>query len=63
MLIIFGNQTCKRCGDEYFKENATEEMNEHNLCFNCIAEHKRKFNHLSLKEFSKTKRECSHYKL
>jgi hypothetical protein len=38
-------------------------MNEHNLCFNCIAEHKRKFNDMSLKEFSNTKREKSHFKI
>jgi len=59
----FGDVECKRCGDEYFSDIATEEMEEHNLCFNCITEHKRKFNHLSLKEFSQTKRECSHYKI
>lgn len=63
LKVKFGDVECKRCEDEYFSDMATEEMNEHNLCFNCIAEHRRKFNHLSLKEFSETKRKESHYKL
>ena len=63
MSIIFGDQTCRRCGDNYFSKNATKDMEKHNLCWHCIAGHKRKFNDMSLKEFSKTKRECSHYKL
>ena len=61
--INLGDVECKRCGDEYFSDIATEEMEEHDLCFNCITEHKRRFNHLSLKDFSKTKRKCSHYKI
>jgi len=61
--VKFGDQECKRCGDDYFTDIATEEMEEHDLCFNCITEHKRKFNYLSLKEFSLTKREYSHYKI
>ena len=63
MEIVRGDETCSRCGDEFFSDMATEIMNDHELCFNCIAEHKRKFNYLSLKEFSLTKREYSHYKI
>jgi hypothetical protein len=61
--IKFGDIECKRCGDEFFSDMATEEMNEHELCFNCITEHKRKFSDMTLKEFSETKRECSHFKI
>jgi formylmethanofuran dehydrogenase subunit E len=49
MEMIKGDLKCNRCGDDYFSKNATKDMNEHNLCFNCITEHKRKFNDMSLK--------------
>ena len=62
MSIIFGDQECVRCGDNYFSKNATEKMKKHNLCWHCIAEHSRKGTG-TLESFAQGVREVSHYKI
>lgn len=64
MSIIFGDQTCRRCGDNYFSEGQTDKMAKHNLCFNCILEFNRKYKHkTTLESFAEGIRETSHYKI
>ena len=62
MSIIFGDQTCRRCGDNYFSKNATRKMKKYNLCWHCIAEHSREGTG-TLKSFAEGIREVSHYKI
>ena len=62
MSIIFGDQECVRCGDNYFSKNATEKMKKHNLCWHCIAEHSRKGTG-TFESFAQGVREVSHYKI
>lgn len=53
--------TCCRCGKEFSKKGATDDMLNHNLCILCIMEYHRKGEE-SLVKFSNTKRE-SHFKI
>jgi hypothetical protein len=60
--IVKEDETCSRCGDNYFSKNATEKMKKHNLCWHCIAEHSRKGTG-TLESFAQGVREVSHYKI
>ena len=39
--IIRGDKTCSKCGEKYFSKNATEDMKNHKLCFDCILKYHR----------------------
>lgn len=62
MSLIFGDQTCRRCGANYFSENATEKMKKYNLCWHCVAEHSRERTG-TLESFAEGIREVSHFKI
>ena len=52
---------CKRCGGEFVKNGATEEMLEHDLCILCIMERHR-IGEESIESFADKKR-GSHFKM
>ena len=52
MEIVRGDETCSRCGDNYFSKTATDDMIEHN-----------KRGTSTLESFAEGIRKISHYKI
>ena len=62
MEIVRGDLKCNRCGDDYFSKNATKDMEKHNLCWHCVAEHNKRGTS-TLESFAEGIRKISHYKI